>query len=155
VKRRAYAQSVVEMALLTPLIILFVLGITDGGYYVYIYSELENAARRGSEWAYKSPPTTTTTADDDTTDQCAILIKDDVLKHTFLSGLKLSDITITYPEEQRRDINVPIQVTINYTGQWLTPLGRTLFGPNIKFSFSSRRTIINTSPPATLNDGCS
>lgn len=154
-KRHVRAQAMVEMALITPLIILFVLGITDGGYYVYTYSELENAARRGSEWAYKSPPTTPDQSDDNTTDKCALLIKQDVLQRVFLSDLGLDDILISYPGTQQRDIGVPIEVQITYTGHWLTPLGRQVFGPDIPFSFASRRTIVNVGPPGDMNDGCS
>lgn len=146
----------VEMAMVVPLLLLFFAAIIDGGYYVYTYTELENAARRGSEWAYTSPPTTIPMIDDNTGDKCALMIKKQVLDHIILSDLQLANITVTYPDptKQRRDVGVPIQVQVDYTGHWLTPLGSRIFGPNIKFSFASRRTIVNITPPADMNDGC-
>jgi hypothetical protein len=94
--------------------------------------------------------------DDETGDRCALLIKKAVIEHVFLSDLQLNNITVSYPDstKQRRDVGVPIQVQVDYIGHWLTPLGRRIFGPNIDFSFASRRTIVNITPPADMNDGC-
>lgn len=155
-KQKRLGQSIVEMAMIVPLFFIFIAGIIDGGYYVYTYTELENAARRGSEWAYTSPPTTIPMVDDNTGDKCALLIKDEVRRHVFFSNLTLDNITVSYPDpaQQRRDVGVPIQVGVKYTANWLTPLGTWIFGPNIKFDFSSRRTIVNITPPADMNDGC-
>src|SRR2546423_1235624 len=97
----------VEMALVLPFLIVLVLGIADGGYYVFTYSELENGARRGSEWAYKSPPWTTDQSDDNTTDKCALLIKQAVIEHVVEHIVDTSNITINYPVEVRRDVGVP------------------------------------------------
>ena len=144
----------VEMALITPLLVVLVMGIIDAGYYVYTYSELENATRRASEWAYKSPPTTPEPADDQSSDKCGLLIEQAALQHVFLSALTLDNIETRYPDLPEREVGVPIEVRITYTGNWLTPIGRRLLAQALTFDFTSRRTIVNTSPPAGLNADC-
>jgi hypothetical protein len=54
-KRRA--QSLVELALLLPLLLILLFGIIDMGWYVYGYSTIWSAARNGAEAAAQVPPT--------------------------------------------------------------------------------------------------
>lgn len=44
-------QSMVEFALILPLLILLLFGILDLGRAVYAYSTINNAAREGARWA--------------------------------------------------------------------------------------------------------
>ncbi len=55
-RRRIPGQSMVEMALVLPFLLFIVLGIIEIAYYIYTYTELENATRRASERASKTPP---------------------------------------------------------------------------------------------------
>jgi hypothetical protein len=146
-------QSMVEMALIMPLFFLLVLGIVEFSWYVYTYSELDNAVRRGSEWASKSPPYTPNSRDDNSTDLCARLIKDEVLEGVFMHDLTYNNVTIVLVKPLR-EIGVPIEVRVNYSGPWLTPLGNYLFKDGMSFNFRSRRTIVNTAPPEGMKDGC-
>lgn len=155
VNKRRRGQALVELALIVPFMIAIVLGIIECSYYIYSYSALENATRRASEWAYKSPPYTVPSSDDDTTDACAILIKQAAMESTTLIRLKVSDISINYPADQTRDIGTPIDVQVKYSTTWLTPLGRMVFGPQLNFEFTSRRTIGNTTPPTGRKEDCS
>lgn len=145
----------IEMALVVPLIVLLILGIAECAYYIYSYTALENTTRRASEWAYKSPPTTFSTADDDTTDKCAAKIKEAAINGLVLHTLQPGDIEVTYPDAQVREVGTQIEVHVNYSTTWLTPLGRTLFGPELTFDFRSRRTIGSTAAPLGLNPDCS
>jgi hypothetical protein len=155
VKRLRRGQSLVELALLVPIMIAIVLGIIECSYYLYSYSALENATRRASEWAFKSPPYTVTSSDDDTADKCAVLIKQAAMEGIVLHTLEMSNIEITFPVEQVREIGSQVEVRLRYTTTWLTPLGRQFFGPALNFDFTSRRTIGNTTPPTGLNEDCS
>src|SRR5438132_273097 len=112
VNKRPRGQALVELALIVPFLVAIVLGIIECSYYIYSYSALENATRRASEWAYKSPPYTASSSDDDTTDKCAVLIKLAALEGTTLNKLKMSDITISYPGDQTRDIGTPLDVSL-------------------------------------------
>lgn len=49
-------QSLVEMSLILPLLLILLFGIIDIGYYVYCYGTVYQAARRGSDLAAYYPP---------------------------------------------------------------------------------------------------
>lgn len=171
-KRRERGQSMVELALMLPFFVLITLGVMELGVYVYSYSELENATRRASEMASVSPPWTVQTCDDvlppatrpggcssqaaeaSTRDECAALIKQAALDGVWLSRLQASHITITYPFGETRMRGNRVQVAVDYTGEWLSPIGRRFFGNAMRFTFTSRRTITDTAPPDGRNIGC-
>ncbi len=152
--RRRSGQSMVEMSLVLPFLLLITMGIMEFGYYIYIYSELENATRRASERASKTPPLDPANPNDPN-DKCAQLAEIDAVSGTFLSGLQASNITFAYPNGGQRAAGSQIEVTINYTGKYLTPIGRRMFGDTFTFNFTSRRTITDTDPPVGFKDDCS
>src|SRR4051794_7292922 len=55
-KKRTGGQSMVEMALILPFLLLVVFGIIDLGYYIYGYASIYQAARNGAEKAAELPP---------------------------------------------------------------------------------------------------
>ncbi|HEY0739671.1 MAG TPA: TadE family protein [Herpetosiphonaceae bacterium] len=142
-KRLVKGQSIVELALILPFLIAMTVGTMEVGYYVYTYSELENATRIASERAAKTPPTTTNTSDDNSSDTCAVLIKEAATDGVTLSNLTYNDITITYPGSSTRKIGDQIEVRIEYQGEWLSPVGKRLLGNFLTFNFASRRTIVS------------
>jgi hypothetical protein len=154
-KRLVKGQSIVELALILPFLIMMTVGTMELGYYVYTYSELENATRIASEWAAKTPPYTITSADDNSGDNCAVLIKEAATDGVPVSDLTYDDITISYPSGSTRMKGHQIEVQLDYQGQWLSPVGETIFGPFLTFNFTSRRTIVSTTPPPGLNPDCS
>lgn len=152
-KRQVRGQSLVEMALVLPFLVLFTIGTIELSYYIYTYSELENAARRASEWASKTPPLDPGNANS-ASDQCLVLIKQHAIDGVFLSRLTPANVTISFPGEGKRAIGAQVQANIDYTGQWLSPIGRRFFGNTLRFQFTSIRTITDTSPPPTLDNKC-
>ncbi|HMO59871.1 MAG TPA: TadE/TadG family type IV pilus assembly protein [Roseiflexaceae bacterium] len=54
---RPQAQSLVELALLLPLLLTLLFGIIDMGWYIYNYTTVWRAARDGAEAAAQVPPT--------------------------------------------------------------------------------------------------
>lgn len=158
-KRLVRGQSVVEMALILPFMVLIILGTIELGYYIYIYSELENATRIAAEAAAKTPPLTFTSSDDSlsaaTPDYCAIRAKDAALKYLFLSKLRTNELEITYPGIQIRQPGTgQVQVEAETQVEWLTPLGTRFFGNKLTFNFVSRRTITSVKAPDNLNADC-
>jgi len=154
-KRQTHGQSIVELALILPFLILFTVGTMELGYYVYTYSELENVTRRASEWAAKTPPLDPAKPNDPA-DQCIVLIKEYALEGAFLSDLTPANITFSYPGAQLREVGTgQVQVRVQYNGQWLTPIGNRFFGNQLKFNFFSRRTITSTKAPPGRNPDCS
>lgn len=152
-KRRVRGQSLVEMALVLPFLVLFSIGTIELSYYVYSYSELENATRRASEWASKTPPLDPSNPNS-ASDQCLVLIKQHAIDGVFLSKLTPANITISFPGVGKREVGAQVQANIQYTGQWLSPIGRRFFGNTLRFSFTSIRTITDTDPPPTLDAQC-
>jgi hypothetical protein len=144
----------VEMALMMPLLVALVMGIIEFGWYVYSYSELSNAIRRGSEYASKSPPTTVNSRDDDTTDKCALTVKAVIKEHAFMHDVGDDDIRIVFPGKSKVEVGVQIEIILRYDGPWLTPLGNYLFGDEMPLTFASRRSIVNTAPPEGYKEGC-
>lgn len=147
-------QSMVEMALMMPLLFLLILGIIEFGWYIYSSSEISNATRFGTELASKSPPATPNSRDDDTSDMCAKLIKAEIKKHAFRHTVTDSSILMVYPQKPLREIGIPVEITVRYTGPWLTPLGNLLFNDTMRLTSTSRRTIVNTTPPEGMKEGC-
>lgn len=152
-KRWVRGQSLVEMALVLPFLVLFTIGTAELSYYVYSYSELENAARRATEWASKTPPLDPGNPNS-SSDQCLALIKQHAIDGVFLSNLTAANITISFPGEGRRAVGAQVQANVTYQGQWLSPIGRRFFGNALNFQFTSIRTITDTNPPPGLDDQC-
>ena len=138
------------MALVLPFLVVVVLGIVEFGYYIYTYSELENATRRASERASKTPPLNASNAND----ACALLAKDDALNNVVLSALKREHITVSYPSGNARKVGDQVEVRVAYTGDFLTPIGQSFLGGKLKFDFVSRRTITSLDPPRGYNPDC-
>jgi Flp pilus assembly protein TadG len=138
-----HGQSLVEFALIAPLLILITMGIIDGGYYIYSYSELENATRRASEIAAKAAPNNSA---------CIAFARSEALKSVFLSDTAPARLPLSFSYPSGRAVNQPAVVSVSYTGAYLTPIARGLFGPTFSFSFSSRRTILSTAPIFDANN---
>lgn len=177
-KRFVRGQSIVELALILPFLVLITIGTMELGYYIYTYSELENATRRASEWASETPPWTSQNCDDVMPpakapsgcslpitstnmerDECAALIKQSALDGVTLTRLQAANITITYPQasdgyQYVRRVGDQVQVRVEYQGQWLSPVGRRFFGNALNFRFTSRRTILSTKAPDGRNYDC-
>lgn len=175
-KRRVHGQSMVELALILPFLVLITIGTMELGYYIYTYSELENATRRASETAAKTPPWTAQSCDDvpapgtrpascpaqlnaETRDECAVLIRQAAVDGVLFSRLTPTNFTLTIsypvvPTQQTRQKGDQIQVQTTYRGEWLTPIGRRFFGNALNFSFTSRRTISSLRPPDGLQPWC-
>ncbi len=170
-KRLVRGQSIVELALILPFLVLITVGTMELGFYIYTYSELENATRRASEWASETPPWTVQTCDDVLPptqapsgctlpssamqrDECAALIKQSALDGVTLSSLQAANITIGYPMGSVRRVGDQVQVQVQYQGNWLSPIGRRFFGNALGFSFISRRTIMSTKAPDGRNYDC-
>ena len=140
-RRRSTGQSLVEMALMLPLLLLIIFGIVDLGYYVYSYSTIYQAARNGTEKASNLGPYKIPAADDD----CMQAIKDATAQGAVLFPNIANSVTVSYPTGQRA-LGEPIEVRINYTIQPLTPLFRFVsFGNQgaMQIQIRARRSLEN------------
>ncbi len=142
-KSRARGQSLVEFALTVPILILFVLGIIDFGHYIFTYSEVENATRRASEFAAKSGLNPSKTA-------CTTAAHNDAVKNFVLTDS--SALTFEYSYSPARKLYALVQAKSTYTGTFMTPLARGIFGNNFTINFTSKRTVLSTRPIFTAGN---
>jgi Flp pilus assembly protein TadG len=129
-----------------------ILGTIEFGYYIYTYSELENATRRASEFASKTPPINPLNPND-TNDKCVQLAKADALSDVFLSNKTNITMTFSFPNNAR-EIGKQVQVSTSYPVTFLTPIGQRFF-TSTTFQFTSRRTITSIDPPWGYKPDCS
>jgi hypothetical protein len=113
-------QSLVEMALILPILLMVIFGIVDLGYYVYGYATIYQAARNGSEKASQVPPTTDNVGDP--SDPCTNAVLVATAQGAVLFPDIKNTVQISYPSSNLREVGQPVQVGIVYTIEPLTPL---------------------------------
>ena len=126
---RRSGQSMVEMALLLPFLLLLIFGIIDLGWYIYGYATVYQAARNGTQKASELPPTLAKVVP--TLDRNDICVTN-VLSATQSGAIFFPDLTtganpnatiaISYPSG--RALGQPVQIDITYPLKPLTPLWR-------------------------------
>src|SRR5215216_1438821 len=109
-RRRSEGQSLVEMALMLPLLLMILFGIVDIGYYIYGYSTIYQAARNGTERASQLAPFKSTIEPTlNVNDPCVSAILDETAKGAVLFANIKSSVDISYPTNTR-ELGQPIQV---------------------------------------------
>jgi hypothetical protein len=132
-RSRKRGQSLVEMALLAPLLLALLFGIIDLSYYIWGYATIFNAARNASEKAAMLPPFPETLAENYTnnpslylSDPCMRTIVEQARDAAGQFQMQPSDVQIRYlpaaSGQEVRKLGRPIEVVIRYDIQPLTPL---------------------------------
>ena len=141
---RTSGQSLVEMALLLPLMIILIFGIIDMGWYVYGYATIYQSARNGAEAAAQLPPfqSTLDNSSKRANDPCYQSILNEITEDAALFPDIASSVEVSYPPVATsggggkgggkagggsstpgtRALGNPIQVKVRYELQPLTPL---------------------------------
>jgi Flp pilus assembly protein TadG len=130
--RRRDGQSMVEMALLLPFLVLVVFGIIDLGYYIYGYASIYQAARNGAEKAAALPPWPSKLSPLDENETCVKSILDEtkaVAGQFNDINVSPNSVQISYPVHDAngkpvRALRQPIEISIVYNLRPLTPLWR-------------------------------
>ena len=155
-KRKSRGQALVEFALVFPIIMAFLFGTIEFGFFTYSWSQANYAARRGAEQASSGPPVKALTPDQYINlneDDCVKLIRGAAVRTTV--GIERSDVKISYHLSAndttiRTDTASPtifrragfiIQVQVKYFYEPLTPVGN-MFLSNREIDATSRRTIV-------------
>lgn len=128
--RRSSGQSLVEMALIAPILFALLFAIIDFGYYIWGYSTLFNAARTGAEVASNLPPYQSRLAlrgEGDPRwldDPCVARIIEVTDDPSGFFPVDPGQVTILYPsaDPNPRRIGGAIEVQIDYAIEPLTPL---------------------------------
>lgn len=119
-RRQTKGQSLVEMALILPILLMVIFGIIDLGYYVYGYATIYQAARNGSEKASQVPPTTGNLGNP--SDPCTSAVLTATAQGAVLFPDIKNAVQISYPSGGLREVGEPVQVGIVYDIEPLTPL---------------------------------
>jgi Flp pilus assembly protein TadG len=123
-RRKAKAQSMVEMAMVLPFLLFLAFAIIDMGWYIYGYGTIYNAARRGAEVASHLPPQITQLQN--SSDSCSAAIRKAVQDNAPFFPSLSSTVTISYQPtnvESARKLGEKIEVHIErYPIYPLTPL---------------------------------
>jgi TadE-like protein len=157
-RRRSKGQSLVEMALMLPLLMLVLFGIIDLAYYVYGYGTIYMAARNGTEKAANLAPYKSELSPLDSSDPCVGAILDEIEHGAVLFPDVRNYVQITYPDSSggangKRELGAPIQVLITYNIRPLTPLFQFVsFGNRgvMPVQIAARRSVENlgSGPPS-------
>jgi len=129
--KRDLGQTLVEMALVFPIIILMVMGIFDLGRAVWQAGTVAEAAREGARYAATSPADCTGIVN--TATKAAI-------------GVKLassSPIVISEPSTPPAQLGAPVTVTVRATFSPVTPLIAKFTGSSITITRASTMIIEN------------
>lgn len=160
-RARSKAQSLVEMALLAPLLITIIFLIVDAGFWIYGYGTIYNAARRASEQASKAPPESSRLNPLDINDRCVSAIANQVAGNALFfykdgKDIPADNLIILYPPRALTPggpilpLNSPglrrpggqIQVTLRGQANFLTPIPSLIgLGKSFTVEATSRRTI--------------
>lgn len=112
---RCRGQSLVEFALVLPLLLVVLFGILDFGRVIYAYNAISNAARTGARVAI--------------VDQNASVIEATARDEAV--GVEPVEISVAYPDCDEADLKVACTVSVEVTHQWqaVTPLIGAIVGP--------------------------
>lgn len=166
--RRQSGQSIVEMALILPLLLIVLFGLMEFGYLIFAYSTVSQAARNGAEAAAQLPPyeswlnyRNNPPSDSDYPgwrgDPCVNAVLQAIESDSTLfsgdinEGRDIVDfVTIRYPDGgATRNLTArgPIEVSISYPVRGITPLLQLLnfngSGSLITLRVTQRRSLEN------------
>lgn len=160
-RRRRKGQSIVEMAMVLPIIFLFVFGIVDFSWFIFGYITLYQSARDGAHAASKAPPFPSrvlpAASAVDWTDPCnnnvLVQMRDSATLFGDVSDASKNFVKVVYPEVPAgtdpnaangyRRLGGVVEVQVRYQLQPLSPLLRLIRGnnPTLNINVDARRTI--------------
>lgn len=137
-KVKSRAQSMVELALVLPIMILVVMGLVEFGRALFIYTVVSNAAREGVR-AGLVDPTNTAWVEDRIRARLVLMAPDSVTVTVNYDdgtdGGQFSEPTLIQEGQDR----IRVDVTTNFT--MITPILRDIFPPTT-IHYVSARTIV-------------
>jgi hypothetical protein len=123
--RRSAGQSLVEFALVFPILIILLIAIFDLGRLVFAYNDITNAAREGTRVGI--------------IDQTETTIKNEVVNQATSLGLPAADVLVSYvesddptqpcPDDPPKSLECLVVVTVSYDWQAITPVIGNIVGP--------------------------
>ena len=139
--QKSHGQSLVEVALTLPLLLLLIFTFLDLGRAVYYYSAIGNAVREGARFASVTPLDLTDSDDQDE-------VKAVVQNYSIAVAIDSDLITFPTPEDPDPSDSVPFDpndyVTVKATLEFapVTPFLAQILGSGNTISLSSESTML-------------
>lgn len=142
-RKHEHGQSLVEFALVLPVLVIVLMGLFDFGRAVYAFNTVSNAAREGARVAIinQGPDT----------DGVLLAAKEAAYQATAL-GLDATDpsqIDVRFPDPNNvcgsHGVGCPVQVEVSYQFTPITPIIGSIVGP-LGVSATTEMTIERTFP---------
>lgn len=134
--RKSAGQSLVEFALVFPILFLLVSGFLDLGRVVFYFSSLSNSVREGTRYAIVHEETINDVAENDG----YILLQQKVEEFSF--GFNPSDINVevlvNLDENDRRE---SVSITVTYMFTPITPGIKQIFGTQTGIPITTQSTM--------------
>jgi len=127
--KKERGQSMVELALALPLIILLLMGLIDFGRAFYIVVALNDAASEGAVYAGHRPEAV-----------AAIQERAAAASNEALVAIEVGDVTVETPDGVFA--GNPVVVTVEHEFEFITPLIGDMFGGSITLRGRATHAII-------------
>ncbi len=139
---RSKGQSLVEFAIMLPVLLLIFGAALDLGRLFYAHVAIENAAKEGALYGANNPGC------DGPSDEC--LDPNNVRWHvgTESVGIPVDDITVTCSSGSASDCEADdfYDVTVTSTFEMLTPILAPFFGSSIQLTSTAASLVVNDAP---------
>lgn len=132
-RKKEKGQSLVEMALLLPVLLLMLLGLLDFGRVYYAMVAMNDAAQEGAAYAAMRP-----------NDHAGISARA-AAASTGLITIQPGDVMFVPPDSLQA--GAPVTVIVSYDFTFYTPVAQSFFGDNtVTLQAQATNAIIATSP---------
>lgn len=137
IRNRNSGQSLVEFALIFPLVFLLITGFLDMGRAIYTYSSISNAVREGTRFAsVNKEELKNGTAD--TPDYSIIINK--VISFSFGVNLTQNQVSVVITKDPNGYFN-EISITATYMFKPITPGIKQIFGTKTGIPITAQSTM--------------
>jgi hypothetical protein len=132
IKRRHYGQSLVEFAIIFPIIFFLITGFLDLGRAVFYYSSLTNAVSEATRYAIVHKTDINNAFITPTNNS----LQDKVMEYAFGMKLNRADIIVTIPIKVN-NIFKTVSIEATYLFKPITPGIKALFGSSAGISIKA------------------
>ena len=124
-------QSLVELALLLPMLVMILLGALDLGRAYYSYAAVANATRTGAAYAINATGLTSYTVAE------RIDIVKDLIQREAASQVAIARTDITVTPDTSMTSGTSAEIQVKYKFHLLNPLAQAYWGSDVEFTYST------------------
>ncbi|MHB1413914.1 MAG: TadE/TadG family type IV pilus assembly protein [Chloroflexota bacterium] len=129
--RRCRGQSLVELALLLPMLVMILLGALDLGRAFYSYAAVANATRTGAAYAINATGLTSYTVAE------RVDIVKDLIQREAASQVAIARTDITVTPNNSMTSGTSAVIEVKYTFRLLNPLAQAYWGNDVEITYST------------------